>query len=307
VRPNPVTSSSHQRSLAISLALAWALLPLYAARGEEPRGQNPSPMVEHTRAHKRLKDESLKGRREKLRLGALFLPEGFTKDRPATLLIHFHGPGWIAERAVAGISQFACVSVSMGTGSSAYARPFAEAAAFGELLKEAEEKAGVSFQTIGLSGWSAGYGAIRAILRRSEDYERIGFVILADGLHAGYVGGKPGPKESALVEEDLDVFLRYARDAAAGKKRLLIAHSEVFPGTFASTTETADWLLRKLDVRRRPVLEWGPLGMQQLSEARKGNLAVIGYAGNSAPDHVDHLHALPVYLKEALGKGHGKK
>ena len=39
------------------------------------------------------------------------------------------------------------------------------------------------------------------------------------------------------------------------------------------------------------------MGTQQLSEVRQGKLLVIGYAGNSAPDHVDQLHSLPEYLK----------
>ncbi|MCX6627142.1 MAG: hypothetical protein NTW28_05885 [Candidatus Solibacter sp.] len=73
--------------------------------------------------------------------------------------------------------------------------------------------------------------------------------------------------------------------------------SEIFPGTFASTTETADYLLQQLNLTRRPVLKWGPMGLQQLSEARAGKFLLLGYAGNSAPDHVDQLHSLPVYLK----------
>jgi hypothetical protein len=38
------------------------------------------------------------------------------------------------------------------------------------------------------------------------------------------------------------------------------------------------------------------MGLQQLSEARSGKFLLIGYAGNSAPDHVDQLHALPTLL-----------
>ena len=34
-----------------------------------------------------------------------------------------------------------------------------------------------------------------------------------------------------------------------------------------------------------------------LSEARQGKLLVIGYAGNTAVDHVDQLHTLPAYLR----------
>jgi hypothetical protein len=39
------------------------------------------------------------------------------------------------------------------------------------------------------------------------------------------------------------------------------------------------------------------MGMQQLSDARAGHFLLVGYAGNSAPDHVDQLHSLPVFLK----------
>jgi hypothetical protein len=39
------------------------------------------------------------------------------------------------------------------------------------------------------------------------------------------------------------------------------------------------------------------MGLQQLSEARRGKFLLMGYAGNSAPDHVDQLHSLPAWLK----------
>ena len=65
---------------------------------------------------------------------------------------------------------------------------------------------------------------------------------------------------------------------------------------FASTTETADYLLDAVGLKRAPVLKTGPLQTQQLSDTRRGGLRVIGYAGNSAPDHVDLFHALPDFL-----------
>ena len=77
----------------------------------------------------------------------------------------------------------------------------------------------------------------------------------------------------------------------------MITHSEIFPGTFASTTETADYLLKELKLGRRATLEWGPTGTQQLSEARQGDFLLRGYAGNSAPDHVDLLYAMPELLQ----------
>ena len=75
---------------------------------------------------------------------------------------------------------------------------------------------------------------------------------------------------------------------------------EIFPGTFASTTETADWLLNALGLHRTPVLAWGPRGTQQLSEVHSGRFELRGYAGNSAPDHIDQLHGMPEFLQRLL-------
>jgi Carbohydrate family 9 binding domain-like len=275
-----------------------SVLLLHGEPAAEPKklGQQPSPMVEHTRAHVRLKQEPLKGRHEQLSLGTLFLPEGLPADGPVPLLIHFHCAGWIADAAAVQL-RAAALSINLGSGSSTYAKPFTDANAFSKLLSEVESKGGVRVGQVTLSGWSAGYGAVRSILRVPQHYDRVDAVLLLDALHAGYVDGSPGPRESRLITEDLDVFARFAADAVAGKKRMLVTDSEVFPGTFASTTETADFLLGGLKLRRTAILEWGPLKMQQLVEAKAGQFRLLGFAGNSAPDHVDHLHALPEFVK----------
>lgn len=261
--------------------------------------QNPSPMVEHTRAHPRLKQETPPGRREKLELGALFLPEKLKLKSSVPLFIHFHGGTWLPEVAAAKTGKTAVISIQIGAGSSAYARPFADAKLFSRLIAEAETKAGVKFSPITLTAWSAGYGAVREILKVSEHYARVEKVLLIDGLHASYVRGKPGTGkglESELETEGLEIFLKFARDAVAGRKQMIVTHSEIFPGTFASTTETADWLIAQLGLKRTPVVKWGPMQTQQLSEVRAGKFRLIGFAGNSAPDHVDQLHSLPEYL-----------
>jgi hypothetical protein len=39
------------------------------------------------------------------------------------------------------------------------------------------------------------------------------------------------------------------------------------------------------------------MGTQELSEVHAGKFLLIGFAGNSAPDHVDQLESLPEYLR----------
>jgi hypothetical protein len=241
-------------------------------------------------------EQSPPGRREKLALGTLFLPAGMKTADGATILFFFHGGAWLPEIAAAR-NKVAVAGVQAGSGSATYARLFDDPARFPALLREAESKAGVRFGHVLLGGWSAGCGAIRQILKAPGAYARVDGALMIDGIHAGYVEGKPGPLESKIAGEDLEIWQQFARDAMAGRKRAIVTHSEIFPGTYASTTETADYLLQHLHLARRPVLKWGPMGLQQLSEARAGKFLLIGYAGNSAPDHVDQLHSLPVYLK----------
>ncbi len=265
------------------------------------QSQNPSPMVEHIRAHPRLKEEQPTGRREKLEIGTLFIPAKLTSKKSLPLLIHFHGGTWLPEVAAVGVNT-AVISMQIGSGSGVYAKVFSDPQRFGNLLKEAETKAGMKFSSVTLSGWSAGYGAIREILKTPESYARVDCALLIDGLHTGYVGGKPGPHESQLEVEPLEIFVKFARDAVAGKKRMMITHSEIFPGTFASTTETTEYLIHQLGLKRKTVIKWGAMQTQILSEVKAGKFLLLGLAGNSAPDHVDQLHSLPEYLKILQGK-----
>jgi hypothetical protein len=277
-------------------------LGLLAAPALAQQSQYPSPLVEHTRAHPRLKKEKQPGLREKMDLGTLFVPARVKLEGKIPLFIHFHGGTWIPEVAAARHGKTAVLSIQIGSGSGVYAKAFADPRRFGKLLKEVEARLKVKCAPVTLTAWSAGYGAVREILAVPEYHDRVGRVLLIDGLHTGYVTGKPGPRESRLQEKSLEVFLKFARAAVTGKKQLIVTHSEIFPGTYASTTETADYLLKHLGLKRCPVLRWGPMQTQQLSEVRRGKFYLAGFAGNSAPDHVDQLHSLPDYLKWFDGK-----
>lgn len=282
------------------------LLPVLFLAFAQIAAQNPSPMSESTRPHPRVARDEAPGRRATLSIGTLYLPPGFNATRAYPLLVHFHGAPWLIEHHVHGRWPVAAlVTVQIGSGSRVYAEAFADPARFASLLEEVSMKvtelAGRPARrgSIALSSFSAGYGAIRAILGHAEHAALVNTVILADSLHASYRGDPSAPRAADLPvdEASLEPFLKFAEDAAAGRKRLWVSHSEVYPGTYASTTETADALLRRVRLPRRPLLKAGPVGMQQLSEMRRGGLYIAGFAGNSAPDHMDHLYALGEVFK----------
>ena len=270
--------------------------------------QNPSPMVDTTRPHPRIEPPVADGQREDLSVGTLFVSGNFSGDGIVPIIVNFHHAFWLGEHYVSQlIPDAALVMVPLGAGSQVYNDTFADPAAFSSMIDDVEIALGwvtgseTKVGKILLSSFSAGYGATRAILRHPEHYERVDGILLADGLHAAYVEGNapPRPRDVSpeIVAEDLEVFVRFAAAAVAGQKQMWVTHSEVFPGTYASTTETAGYLLSRLGLMRRPVLREGPIGMQQLSEVEQGGFHLAGFAGNSAPDHLDHQYALGDWIR----------
>ncbi len=253
-------------------------------------------MVEHTRKHPRLTETTPPGLRQKLTLGTLFVPEKLKGKHHVNLLMFFHGGDWLPELAVTQQRNLAVITIQAGAGSSTYEKLFADPTTFPRLIAAAESAAGVKFGEIDLGGWSAGCGALRQLLSDPASYDRISRVLCIDGVHAGYLDDTPVPSEPRLEPKNLQSWLRFGTGAIAGKKHLIITHSEIFPGTYASTTETADYLLHQWSLTPRPVVRWGPMDTQMLSQTKSDNLLVVGFAGNSAPDHVDQLHSLPEYL-----------
>ena len=278
-----------------------------------PAAQNPSPMVEATRAHERLAPAELAGVRRSFqgpggRPVELLVPERARTRDTIDLVIHFHGAAWLPQQAVARQDHPAvAVVVNLGAGSGTYHHAFADPSVFDSLLaavtREISAATGKPTRRgrLTLVGFSAGHGAIRAILREHRHFATVDAVLLLDGMHTSYIPDRTVIEKGGVLDTtNLVAFADFARAAMRGEKRFVVTHSEIFPGTFASTTETADWLLRALDLDRTPVLRWGPRGMQQLSEARAGRFELLGFAGNSGPDHIDHLHAMPELLEHAL-------
>jgi hypothetical protein len=265
--------------------------------------QAPSPMVEHTRPHPRITQTEVKGRHvdlQTLKGARLFIGPHVNPNRPVPLLIHFHGAPWLIEQHVAAhLQQAGLITVQLGAGSSVYRRPFEQPELFSNLLREAAAELHLrrGWSSITLSGFSAGYGAVREILRRPENFALVNNVLLLDGMHTSYIPeGKPLADGGTIDPVGLDSFVAFAREAVAGRKTFVFTHSEIFPGTYASTTESGDFLLAQLNLKRRPQLRQGPIGMQQLSAVDVGGFHIRGYAGNTAPDHIDHLQAMPYWF-----------
>jgi len=297
-----------RRPTAVHLRLLTLLVaaPLAA---QPPATQNPSPMSESTRAHERLAQKTLDGVSRSLAGPAgksveLFIPSRARGMSTVDLVVHFLGAAWLPEQAVDALGSNTMVAVvNLGAGSGIYDRSFSDPAVFDSLLSSIARESGATIGKVALVGYSAGHGAVRAILREPRHFARVNANLLLDGMHTSYVPeGSLVATGGSLDTTNVVAFAAFARAAMRGEKRFVVTHSEIFPGTFASTTETADWLIRSLGLTRTPVLKWGPRGMQQLSEVKAGRFVLLGFAGNTAPDHIDQLHAMPEMLKLLLAR-----
>lgn len=309
---------------AAFVALLWPLRPIAAqgvpvapppAPASLQAAQNPSPMLESTRVHERLTTRVLDGTERSFNGPAgkpveVWVPDRVRSRDAFDVVIHFHGASWLPQQAVAALgSRTVAVVLNLGAGSGIYDRSFADPAVFDTLLDTVMREVAAATGRVSrigrvtLVGFSAGHGAVRAILREPRHLARVDAVLLLDGMHTSYVPeGQVLAAGGTLDTMNLVSLTAFARAAARGDKRMLIAHSEIFPGTYASTTETADWTIGALGLRRTPVLKWGPRGMQQLSEVHVRRLGVMGFAGTTAPDHIDQLHAMPELLKRLLSR-----
>jgi len=275
--------------------------------------QNPSPMVDYTRKHERITQTKFNGIDfviDKLanKPVEVYIPKKSCSQNKFDLLIHFHGSANVVKYAADKYDGNIIAAVlNLGSGSKRYYNQFENSTLFNSLVDsiaaEAEAKTGIKpiIEKIILSGFSAGYGAVKKLLENYSD--RIDAVLLLDGLHASYIPeGKVLAIGGKIDSSAFNVFLKFIKEASQrnSRKKFLFTHSEIFPGTFVSTTEAADFILSRLKIVRTPILKWGPLGMQQLSYAQKNHFMIMGFAGNTAPDHIDHLNALYFFLNKLM-------
>lgn len=288
---------------AAGIVLMLVFAPWTCSAQQEP--QTPSPMSDNARPHPRIAQTEVTGKRidlGTLKGARLFAGPKVDVRKPVPLIVHFHGVPWLVEYHIAKhFPRAALITVNLGSGSSVYGKPFEQPELLRALMDEASRSLSLKrgWSSITLSGFSAGYGAVRAILRHENDLALVDNVLLLDGMHASYSPeGKLLADGGSINAVDLDSFVKFAHDAVDGRKMFVFSHSEIFPAAYASTTECADYVLSQVGLKSEPDLRKGPIGMQQLSFVRAGRLYFYGYAGTTAPDHVDHLQAMPYWLKK---------
>lgn len=233
--------------------------------------------------------------------GELYLPRSAPPQGSFVLTIHFHTVSWFAigEHLVRGLESPLLI-LNFGQGSSVYQRPFLDPLALDRWLgacRKALLAEGMSprveISGLDITSFSAGYGAVRELVQQPNSLKLIRRVILADSLY-----GSLDSNSSFRVAADESIlpWLPLAREAAEGKRTLLITVSEVPTETYANSTECARAIGAKLGLHPTPASPELPATRDPhfplRSRIDKGALHIWFYGGEDAQAHLTHVRHL---------------
>jgi hypothetical protein len=269
--------------------IRWSCLALTVAVLANARGADPAAPVRY----------------EQVRIGkaVVSLPSHWTTggSESATWL-HLHGaPGVMETHFAAMGAPGILINVTLPGLSKVYADHFADPQVFPQLLRDteavlrrAEPSRAWRIGRLTVSSFSAGFGGVRQLLRQPDALARIDAIVMADSIYCGYAGD---PAQKIVDEELMAGFLRFARLAREGTKRFVLSHSEQVPEGYASTTETADYLIRQLGGQRR-TLDAGlwPAGLRLRSGYSVSGFRVLGFEGAAPENHMRHLRGIGAFL-----------
>lgn len=232
----------------------------------------------------------------------LFLPEGWPHAPAGRLAAYFHVADWLAvgEHCRAGYA-FPLAVFNLGTGSERYRAPFLSPETFPALLRRIEPElsrrhpASLPIRHIDVASFSAGYGAVRELVKQPTGLALIRRIVLADSLYGGL---KPGVSagERVVDPQHVDCWVPFAREAVAGSRAFVLTHTRVVTTSYASTAECAAALAAAVGVVSQPPHPALPAarepGFPLLSRADAGRFRIWDYAGTNALAHATHMHHL---------------
>jgi hypothetical protein len=230
----------------------------------------------------------------------MFIPDGYLHTGAnVDVLFHFHGDfATVNNNAKYAKLNAVVINVTYSGLSSAYQTPFSNSALFGNILGDALTKlraendfpASTNWGNRAISSFSAGYAAVREILKQPSYFDQIDGILLADSLYASFdANNKPLPAQ--MVD-----FRRYALAAAQENKTLIFSHSQVPTFIYSNTQECADDLIQHVGASVQPYNVTGLGDLQMYRRSLLGDFSIYGATGSDAAAHSKHLQYMGQFL-----------
>jgi hypothetical protein len=216
-------------------------------------------------------------------------------------LVHFHGdPQTFYNNAAYANLNAILVTVNYSGLSSAYTTPFSNQALFQTVIDEALVKVrslsdisdSLAWDQIGVSSFSAGYGAVREILNSSSYRNQIDALLAADSLYATTAS------DGTSLDSQMANYKTFANLAKNGSKTFLFSHSQVPTYTYESTGETGDELMQYLGIAPTATTANGLGTLNFYRTAQTGNFRLWGALGADGDSHLEHLRYIGEFLKQ---------
>jgi len=183
--------------------------------------------------------------------------------------------------------------VALGQGSSVYRAPFEDQKKLSQLVEKVEKQLQTRVSAIDISSFSAGYGAVREIVKSAEYRRMIRRIVLCDSMYASFAPNsttQPAP-------EHIEPWIAFGKMAAKGEKTFVLTHSQVPSTTYANTAQCAAALVEAVG-RAKVIVPRGSIPatldpeFPLLTRTDIGHFHVWGYDGADAPAHLTHIRHL---------------
>jgi hypothetical protein len=235
----------------------------------------------------------------------LYVPHAWTNHREPVLTVHFHSaPSFtISEHLRRGASNPIAILL-LGSGSAAYAKPFTNSATFGGVIETIERelspgkaKPTFRFAALELSSFSAGYGAVRELLKSKTYFDRIKSIVLLDSFYGGLEGSAAN---RVVLREHVEIWVPFAQAAMREEKRFLVTTSQIHTPNYAATYEVAAALIKRLGLEVEIVsTNQAPPKITLLRRADSGHLHIWSYSGTNGPAHTAHVQHMADFWRGA--------
>ena len=233
----------------------------------------------------------------------VFIPSTYKprSGNVADVLVHFHGdPQTVWNNAKYAQLNAIVVTVNYSGLSSAYTTPFSNASLFQSVLDEALTKVrqqadvpdNLQWDQLGVSSFSAGYGAVREILKSAGYRNQIDALLAADSLYAT-TAGDGTPLDSQMAD-----YKTFATLAKNGQKTFLYSHSQVPTFTYETTGECGDELMQHLGISASVYNVNGLGTLNFYRRAQSGNFKLWGALGTDGDSHLEHLRYIGEFYKQ---------
>ena len=214
-------------------------------------------------------------------------------------IYHFHGASHVITEQFDRIDIPGLIcNIHLGSFSSPYRIYFSDSTRFDQIISTVGKTLADSLGIYKLperirilTSFSAGYAAVREILRHPTYYSEIDAIVLADGLHCN--------SDSVRMQKQMKDFVQFARDAAAGEKMMLITHSSIQTSGYQSTTQTTQYLIDHVDMQIDSLNQNDVIG-ETFVQYKKGNLLITGYRGDDGSSHMRHFYGIYVLLNRLI-------